>query len=296
MSVEMEQVLAVIRAAPSSDGLPIEVRRADMDTLASATPLIEGTTLEPVEVAGRPAQWVRAAGSEQDGALLYLHGGGYCVGSIVSHTPLASRLSAVSELPALVVDYRLAPEHPFPAAVEDAVAAYRWLLERGLDPARLAIAGDSAGGGLTLATLVALRDQGVDLPGAAACLSPWTDLTQSLPTMAGNVATDPLLDGPRLQQYADWYLRDGDPKQPLASPRFADLGGLPPVVIHAAEDEVLLDDARIVAEAIGAAGGEVEYRTWPGVFHVWHAVAGLAPEADEAVAEVGRFLRARRSG
>jgi epsilon-lactone hydrolase len=154
------------------------------------------------------------------------------------------------------------------------------------------VAGDSAGGGLTLGTLLARRDAGASLPGAAVCLSPWTDLTQGSPSMDANVARDPMLDRERLQTYADWYLGpDGAAEDPKASPRFGDFHGLPPVLIHAAEDEVLLDDARVVAEAIEAAGGTVEYRTWPGVFHVWHAVAGLAPEADEAVAEVGAFVR-----
>ncbi len=295
MSEEMERILGILWAAPSNDGAPIEQRRADMEALGGATPLIPGTTTEPVEVAGMPAQWVRGPGAEADTALLYLHGGGYCVGSIASHAPLASRLSTASGAAALVIDYRLGPEHRFPAAVHDAVAAYEALLDDGFAPGRLAVAGDSAGGGLTLATLLALRDRGVALPSAAACLSPWTDLTQTLPSIDANVASDPLLDGPRLQQFADWYLGDGDPKEPLASPRFGDLGGLPPVLIHAAVDEVLVDDARVVAEAIMAASGEVEYKAWPGTFHVWHAVAGLAPEADQAVAEVGEFLRARRS-
>ena len=128
--------------------------------------------------------------------------------------------------------------------------------------------------------------------GAAACLSPWTDLTMDTPSMDANVASDPMLDRARLQQYAEWYLGpDGDPTTPTASPRFGDLSGLPPVLLHAADDEVLVDDARLVAEAIEAAGGVVEYRTWPGCFHVWHAVAGLAPEADEAIAAAGAFLR-----
>jgi acetyl esterase/lipase len=237
--------------------------------------------------------WLRPPGVVDDRALLYLHGGGYVVGSTVSHSPMASKVGAAAGLPVLVLDYRLAPEHPFSAAIEDADTAFDWLLAQGLAPEQVAVAGDSAGGGLTLALLLHRRDAGAALPGAAACLSPWTDLTMTSPSIDANEATDPMLDRPRLQAYADWYLGDGDPREPLASPRFADLHGLPPVLIHAAEQEVLLDDARLVAEGIGAAGGVCEYRSWPGVFHVWHAVAGLAPEADEAVAEIGRFLRER---
>ena len=263
-----------------------------MDALAGAAPMIEGTVVEPVSAGGVRAEWLRPPGSVEDAALVYLHGGGYCVGSLVSHKPMAAKIGAAAGLPVLLVDYRLGPEHCFPAAVEDASTALDWLLDQGFARDRVALAGDSAGGGLTLATLVARRDAGVTLPGAAACLSPWTDLTQGSASMDANEGTDPMLDRARLQNYAEWYLGpDGDPTHPHASPRFADFHGLPPVLLHVAADEVLLDDARLVAEGIEAAGGTVEYRAWPGVFHVWHAIAGLAPEADEAVAEVAAFVR-----
>jgi len=291
MSDEMDAVLAILATQQSDPDDPPEKRRADMDALAGAAPPAEGTIVEPVDAGGVPGVWLRTPDAVQDRALLYLHGGGYAVGSSVSHTPMASKIGAAAGLPVLLVDYRLAPEHPFPAGLEDAGTAFDWLLGRGLEPERLAVAGDSAGGGLTLALLLQRRDVGAVLPGAAACLSPWTDLTMGSPSMDANVASDPMLDRERLQRYADWYLGEGDPRDPLASPRFAELQGLPPVLIHAADEEVLVDDARLVAEAIEAAGGVVEYRSWPGVFHVWHAVAGLAPEADEAVSELGRFLR-----
>jgi acetyl esterase/lipase len=293
MSDEMAMVMELLRAAPRNDDAGPEDRRTEMDALAGAAPLVDGTVVEPVSANGVPSEWLRAPGAAEDGALVYLHGGGYCVGSLVSHKPLASRLGAASGLPVLLVDYRLGPEHVFPAAVEDAVTAVDWVLEQGIAPDRVAVAGDSAGGGLALATLLARRDAGVPVPGAVACISPWTDLTMSTPSMDANTAGDPMLDRERLQVYVDWYLAGADATDPLASPRFADLSGLPPVLIHAADDEVLLDDARLVAEAIEAAGGDVEYRTWPGAFHVFHATAGLTPEADEAVAAIGDFLRAR---
>jgi acetyl esterase/lipase len=289
MSDEMDAVLAILATQQSDPADPPEKRRADMDALAGAAPLAEGTVVEPVDAGGVPGVWVRPPGAAEDRALLYLHGGGYVVGSSVSHTPMASKIGAAAGLPVLLVDYRLAPEDPCPAGLEDAGTAFDWLLGQGLAAEHLAVAGDSAGGGLTLALLLQRRDVGAALPGAAACLSPWTDLTMSSPSVDANVPTDPMLDRERLRVYADWYA--GDVHDPLVSPRFADLAGLPPVLIHAAEQEILLDDARLVAEGIEAAGGVVEYRTWPGVFHVWHAVAGLAPEADEAVAELGRFLR-----
>jgi monoterpene epsilon-lactone hydrolase len=292
MSDEMARVMQVLWAVPRNDEATAEERRLEMDGLAGSAPMAEGTDVEVVDADGVPGQWLRPPGVLDDGALLYLHGGGYCVGSVVSHTPMASKLGAAAGLPVLIVDYRLGPEHRFPAAVDDAVTAFRWLVAQGLEPERIAVGGDSAGGGLTLATMLALRAAGDPLPGAAACISPWTDLTMSAPSMDANVDGDPMLDRSRLQTYADWYLGpDRDPTDPLVSPRFGDLAGLPPVVIHAADDEVLLDDARLVAEAIESAGGTLEFRTWPEAFHVFHATAGLVPEADEAIAAMGAFLR-----
>jgi acetyl esterase/lipase len=291
MSDEMASVLEILWAAPDNDGAPIEQRRADMDAVAGATPMAEGTEVEPVDVDGVACEWLRSPGARTDAALVYLHGGGYCIGSLVSHKPMASKVGAAAGLPVLLVDYRLGPEHPFPAAVDDAVAVVRWLVGQGVAPDGIAFAGDSAGGGLALATLLELRDAGDDLPGAAACLSPWTDLTLGEPSVDANADTDPMLSRARLQTYADWYLGDQDPRHPSASPRFADLGRLPPVVIHVAAEEILLDDARLVAEGIAAAGGTVEYEAWPGTFHVFHATCGLTPEGDDAVAAVGSFLR-----
>lgn len=293
MSDEMAMVMDLLWAAARNDDATVEERRVEIDLLAGASPLAEGTVGEAVDVDGVPGEWLRPPGVAEDGALLYLHGGGYVVGSVVSHRPLASKLAAATGVPALIIDYRMGPEDPFPAAVDDAVASFHWLVARGLDPSRIAVAGDSAGGGLTLATLLALRDAGGPVPGAAACISPWADLTMSTPSMDANTGGDPMLDRERLQWYADRYVPDGtDPRSPLVSPCFADLSGLPPVVVHAADDEVLVDDARLVAEAVEAAGGTVEYRTWPDAFHVFHATAGLTPEGDEAVAAMGAFLKA----
>ena len=219
MSDEMARVMQILWAVPRNDEAPAEERRLDMDSLAGSAPMVEGTDVEVVDADGVPGQWLRPPGVVDDGALLYLHGGGYCVGSVVSHTPMASKLGAAAGLPVLIVDYRLGPEHRFPAAVDDAVTAFRWLVAQGLEPERIAVAGDSAGGGLTLATLLALRAAGDALPGAAACISPWTDLTMSAPSMDANVDGDPMLDRPRLQTYADWYLGpDRDATDPLVSP------------------------------------------------------------------------------
>jgi acetyl esterase/lipase len=251
-----------------------------------------GTEIELVELEHVDAEWIHGpeVPADDGGAVLYLHGGGYCIGSVHTHRALAARVSEAAGLPVLLLGYRLAPEHPHPAAVDDAVAGYRWLLDRGFEPRQLTIAGDSAGGGLTLATLLTVRDDDPDLlPSAAALLSPWADLTQSSDSMAANASRDPAVDPVGLDEMAEWYA-GSDRRAPMVSPRFADLAGLPPLLIQVGESEILLDDATGTAAAAEAAGVDVTLEVWPDVFHVWHASAGMTPEGDEAVATVGRFL------
>jgi epsilon-lactone hydrolase len=248
------------------------------------------TRVDPVSVDGIPAEWVCAPGADQDRVLLYLHGGGYVIGSIHTHKGLIARLSAAAGCRALALDYRLAPEHRYPAAVEDAVKAYRWLLAQGFAPQRIAIAGDSAGGGLTLATLVALRDAGDPLPAAAAPISPWTDLEGTGPSMKTHVDKDPMVEPGGLLGMARLYLGDADPRQPTASPLHADLTGLPPLLIQVGELETLLDDATRIAESARAKGVEVSLEIWPEMVHVWHLFAPMVPEGREAIARIGAFL------
>jgi acetyl esterase/lipase len=196
----------------------------------------------------------------------------------------------------LAVDYRLAPEHPFPAALDDACAAYRWTVADGADPARVVVAGDSAGGGLTLATLVALRDAGDPLPAAGVCLSPWADLTQSGATMSEKADADPMVHAEDLGRWAAAYAGpDQDPGSPGLSPLFADLSGLPPLMVEVGTAEVLLDDARRVTERARAAGVDVTLFEGEDLIHVWHFFAGAVPEADEGIARVARFIGERAS-
>jgi monoterpene epsilon-lactone hydrolase len=289
-SDEMHAILEIMNGR-KPDGGPVEQRRENLEATTGFLEPPEGTEIEYIELADCGAEWIHGPGSTDDGAIVYLHGGGYCLGSIGTHRSLASRLSVAAGLPVLIVGYRLAPEHPQPAAVDDAVAAYRWLLDQGFAPAQLAIAGDSAGGGLALAAMLQLRatDPGL-VPGAGALLSPWTDLTQSGASLVTNADRDQLLSAATLQELADWYLNGVDPRDPLVSPRFADLAGLPPLLIQVGEPEALLDDATGTAAAAEAAGVAVTLDVWPEMFHVWQASAGLTPEGDRAMEAIGAFL------
>ena len=270
------------------DAMTIQERRA---ATASAGQAPGGTRVAAADAGGVPAEWVTPPGEAGGRVLMYLHGGGYQLGSPATARHLVALLSAAAQAQAFSVDYRLAPEHPFPAAVEDAVAAYRWLLAAGHDPTSVAIAGDSAGGGLVLATLVALRDSGDRLPAAAVAMSPWTDLAltgESLRTRAG---VEVMVKPAGMPETAALYLAGADPRHPYASPLYADLHGLPPLLIQVGDAEVILDDSTRFAARARAAGVEVTLEIWDEMPHVFQAFAGLLPEADQAVAQVGRWIR-----
>ncbi|MCU1430460.1 MAG: Alpha/beta hydrolase fold-3 domain protein, partial [Actinomycetia bacterium] len=238
-----------------------------------------------------PAEWVRADGARAGTAVLYLHGGGYCIGSIRTHRALAARISRATRLEVLLIDYRLAPEHPHPAAVTDAARAYDFLIASGIPANRIVIAGDSAGGGLTFATLLALRDNNTPLPAAGVAISPWTDLECNSETFTTRAELDPMCTAVGLKQMADWFLDGGNAREPLASPLHADFADLPPMLIHVGDHEVLLDDSVRIAERARAAGVDVTLEVWPEMIHVWHAFAGMVPEADEAISRIAAFLR-----
>ena len=289
-SAELQMVIDLLRAQLIPRDATFADQRAAMESLTSMAPPPEDATCTPCEVGGRAAEWVVAAGARDDRALLYLHGGGYCIGSINTHRTLAADLSRAAGVRVLVIDYRIAPEHPFPAAVDDAVAAYRFLLDAGYDRRRLAIAGDSAGGGLTAATLLALREQDVPLPACAALLSPWLDLSQSGDSMRRCAELDPMVQRDGLQRMADAYLAGKPADTPLASPLFADLRHLPPLLIHVGSAETLLDDSTRFAARAKDAGVDVTLEVWDEMIHVWHIFAGMVPESDQAVARIAEFL------
>jgi phosphinothricin tripeptide acetyl hydrolase len=292
MALGIAGVRAHLSRLPPAESLTTEALRAQYDRAEQVFTLPPGTRVEPVQ-APVPGEWLRPPGAREDAALLYLHGGGYCIGSPRSHRHLAAALASAAGVPAFVPDYRLAPEHPFPAALEDAAAACRWLLGRGLRADHLALAGDSAGGGLTLATMVALREAGAALPAAAACLSPWTDLAGGTESYRTRAARDPIVKPDGVLGMARAYLGDRDPRTPLASPVHADLRGLPPLLIQVGSEEILLDDATGLADRARAAGVEVALEVWDDMIHVWHWFLPWLDEAQAAVDKIGAFFRAR---
>jgi monoterpene epsilon-lactone hydrolase len=275
---------------PPSSSLTIEQRRAQYGRAERAFPTPADVAIDRVNTPDRPAEWLRPPGARADAAVLYLHGGGYVIGSPRSHRHLAAAIARASGTSALLPDYRLAPEHPFPAALEDAVAAYRWLL-RGIAPGRIVVAGDSAGGGLTVATLLAVRDRGLPRPAAGVCISPWVDLTCSGATYATKTDVDPIVTREGVAAMAQMYVGAGDPKAPLVSPLYADLRDLPPLLIQVGSDEVLLDDALGLGERARAAGVETTIEEWPAMVHVWHWFLPMLDEAERAIAVIGNFIR-----
>jgi monoterpene epsilon-lactone hydrolase len=273
-----------------------ELRRLDEFAIRNQrTPA--GTEIDSVEAGGVPAEWVRAPGARPERAILYLHGGALVMGSPATHRELAARVSAVTGAAVLVPDYRLAPEHPFPAAVQDAIAVYRWLLNSGFRARRIAIGGDSAGGGLALQSLLSLQKEGIPRPAVAFLLSPVTDWVrldgESYVTRA---AVDPLND-PRMCRFtASCYVGDNDPETPLLSPIGMDLSDLPPLCIHVGEREIVLSDSERLAERARDYGVEVELRIWGGMWHVFQTAAGFVPEARRSLKEIGRFCNQRLEG
>lgn len=252
-----------------------------------------GFTISPVNAADVPCAWIEPVKPGATPTILYLHGGGYTGGTLLYYRDMLGRLAREHGLRALYVDYRLAPRHLFPAAVYDALAAYRWLLQSGVAPEHIVFAGDSAGGGLALAALLAARDAGLSLPSGAALLSPWTDLEGAGETLISRKRVDPVLNSPGVRPTGRLYLGGADPRDPLASPLYADLRGLPPLFIHVGDAEILLDDSRRLAERARASGVDVTLRIWPGMFHVFPIFPSLLPEARKAGDEMAAFILER---
>ena len=290
-SPELQMVIDLLHGVTAAPDGSIAEQRAAMENLTTSMALPADVRCTPVDADGVPAEWITAAGARDDHAVLYLHGGGYCIGSIATHRQLASDVSRAAGARVLLIAYGLAPERPFPAAVEDAARAYRYLLASGVKPSRASIAGDSAGGGLTAAALLALRDAGTELPAAGVCLSPWFDLTLSGASMQSKASVDPIVQRDRLQRMADAYLGTRPATTPLASPLYADLAGLPPLLVQVGTAETLLDDATRFAERARAAGVAVDLDVWDDMVHVWQAFAFVLPEGRQALERVGAFLR-----
>jgi acetyl esterase/lipase len=290
-SPEHEAIVAMLQAAPLTEAPSLEEQRANYDAMLSATPVGDDVTVEPVTIEHIAADMVSVPSSAADRVILYLHGGGYVIGSNVAYRGFAGRLARATSSRVCVVNYRLAPEHPFPAALDDAVMAYSWLRRQGYAANRIVIAGDSAGGGLTLATLLKLRESGEPLPAGAVTLSPWSDLAGTGATLAPGAVDDPLVQGDAIGGMAGMYAPN-DLTNPLASPLYGDYAGLPPLLIQVGGREVLLDDAVRVRDKARAAGVDVTYFEGDGLIHVWPVLAEDAPESEAALNQIGGFVTA----
>ena len=272
---------------------PLTTVRAQMDEYGASVPLPANTQVADVCVHGLKSEWLTPPMVGDQRTILYLHGGGYVLGSCASHRAWVSHIAHAAHARVLLLDYRLAPEHPFPAAVDDAVAAYRWLLAEGVDPHNLVIAGDSAGGGLALAVLLTVRNAGDPLPAAAALISPWTDLAMTGKSMKTRAWADPMLKPTAFAAVVQHYCGEPSSQHPLISPLYADLHGLPPMLIHVGNCEVLLDDSTRLAERARTAGVETTINVWGGMWHVFHAaVVDGIHESRVAIAEMGQFIQA----
>jgi acetyl esterase/lipase len=264
-----------------------------IDAMGAAAPLPDGVKVETLKLGGVPSERVSPTNADASRAIFWLHGGGYCIGGCASHRGWAARMAEASAATAYTVDYRLAPEHPYPAAVDDAVAAWRAFLAEGHDPKRTVIGGDSAGGGLTLATAVAARDAGLPLPAGLHLVSPWANLTNKSPAYQAKGETDFIITQAGIDDFASNYLLGGlDAKAPLASPVFADLAGLPPMLIQVGSEEVLMSDSVQIAERAGFAEADVTLRIWPGMVHIWPFFAQLGASG-KAIAESAAWVKAR---
>lgn len=271
---------------------PLDAMRADWDALSSSHPSPVGATETKVDAGGVRAVWFDAPGAVQDRVVMYLHGGGYVFGGPVSHGALAAQVSKSANSRVLFVDYRLAPEHPFPAAVEDATAAYRWLLAQGFKPGRIAISGDSAGGGLCLSTLLSIKQHKLPMPACAVPISPWVDMEALGDSMTSKDAEDPIVKKPLLQNLVSMVVPAGKSmRDPLVAAMYGDLTGLPPLLIHVGSRETLLDDARRVADRAKKAGVKVTLHEWEGQIHVFQVFCARLDEGVQALDELGDFVQ-----
>ena len=267
-------------------------RRLDLDALGRAYGVAADVSVEPVSANGVRAEWISTPGASSDAAILYLHGGGYVIGSLDSHRHLAAEAGRAAGCWSLALDYRLAPEHPFPAAVDDAVAGYRYLLGRGIKPGRVAIAGDSAGGGLVVAAMVAIRDAGLPSRVAAGASRRGSIWRRSARQWTSKAEADPIVQKAGILDMARLYLNGADPRSPLAAPLYADLAGLAPLLIQVGACETLLDDAVRLAKVAGAADVYIDLQIWPEMIHVWHLFHPELSAGKKAIAAGGAFVRA----
>jgi len=290
---EIDAIRALLLARPRPDGL--NERRKRLDDLGTQYQIPTDVHIESVEANGVRVEWSSSPNADPACVILFLHGGGYVSGSLESHRPLATEIGRVCGARTLALGYRLAPEFPFPAALEDALAGYRFLLSSGIDPRHIAVAGDSAGGGLTVALMVSARDAGLPQPACGWCISPWVDLECLSESMTSKAEVDPLIQKPYLKELAQAYLNGADPRTPLASPIYAGLKGLAPLLIQVGSAESLLDDAVRLANVAGAADVAVTLEIWPDMIHAWPLFHQQVTAGRHAIARAAAFMHSRMS-
>jgi acetyl esterase/lipase len=273
----------------------IAQRRRDIDARGLAYRLSPDITVDTLDAGGVRSEWTATPDADPSKVVLYLHGGGYVIGSLDSHRHLVTEVGRAARARTLAIDYRLAPEHPFPAAVDDALVAYRFLLSGGVQPGGITIAGDSAGGGLVVAAMVAIREAGLPQPACGWPISPWVDMEAVGNSMTSKAATDPTVQKAGILDMAKAYLNGGDPRSPLAAPIYADLRGLAPLLIQVGAAETLLDDAIRLAQVAGAADVAVDLQVWPEMIHVWHLYHPELAAGRRAIAAGGEFARVMTS-
>jgi monoterpene epsilon-lactone hydrolase len=293
MSLEqLQEVRALVMRRPHFSS-PIEVRRQAWEALAARFPLSNAVAVEHATYGGVPGRRILPPGVRADRVVLFFHGGGFVLGSAQSHQELLSRLAAAAHCSGIAIDYRLAPEHPFPQGLEDCLAAYTWLLRNGFAAERIALAGDSAGGTLVLSTMLAARERGLPLPACGVCWSGWYDLAASSPSFKTNAERDYFVPPGFASAAPQLYLQGADIRSPLASPIYGDLSGLPPIFIQVGEPEVLVDDSRWLARRLQEAGGQATLEVWNHMPHIWQFFGPMLDEGREATERAGAFIRAR---
>jgi acetyl esterase/lipase len=290
----------VVRAVTGAWFKTVDAETADVQRVRSVWHFLAGTLwtasgvdVRKASVAGMTCEWHTPQAADKGKVILYLHGGAYIMGNFATHRQIVSYIARACSVRTLLPEYRLAPEHPFPAAVEDALSAYRELRDDGYAPGDIVVAGDSAGGGLTMALLLSLRDAGEPVPAGAVLFSPWLDLTGSGESMQTRADRDPWFKPSELAFMRSYYCKDHEFEHPLVSPVFADVSGLPPIYIQVGDDEILLSDSTRIAEKLEQAGGDVTLEIWPGMWHVFQVFVHQMPESKQAIGKIVPFIRAR---
>ena len=283
------------RIKKKADHTNILFARSEFERVKRFNKPLKGFTYTPTEIWGLKSEWIVPKGADESKVLLFFHGGGYATGSINTHRSLVSQIAKNAGIKALLFDYRLAPEYKYPAPIEDAATIYQWLLQNGYFPSNIAFGGDSAGGGMSIGTLLWCRDKNIALPKCAIALSPWLDQTMSGNSYKTHKEIDPMLIAEGLPFWSKSYLGESDPKSPYASPLFQDLAGLPPIYLQVGEEELLLDDSTRFAEKAKADGVNVQLEIFDKKFHVFQAFWRLLPRAREANKKLGEFLKAQLS-